>query len=198
MANEIEEHYLESFNLECPYCHTLHWLAEKHTKSPKSNPEYAGCCHTGEVALDLVDPIPNELKHLYEASNCMALEFRHNIQQYNKVLAFTSTGGSGQLVGTSFNGCSPPIYKIQGKIHHQIRSIIPEDNQPPVYSQMYIYNHDKSLQYYLQNNPQGNQMTMNTLVSMLEWCHPFIDVYQQAYELTQSMTVNEYQIQLDF
>src|SRR6266571_5435666 len=27
-------------------------------------------------------------------------------------------------------------------------------------------------------------MTMNTLVSMLEWCHPFVDIYQQAYELT--------------
>ncbi len=147
LPSDIEEHYLGPFTCQCPHCHALHWLPEKQAKSSKKEPDFAECCCASEVSIDFLDRIPMLLHLLYEGNDHQAVEFHRNICQYNKALAFTSTGGSGHLVGSSYNGCGPPQYKIQGEIHHQIGPILPEDDQPPLYSQMYIYNHNDALQF---------------------------------------------------
>jgi len=176
----------------------LHWLPEKRAKSSKEHPDYAECCCAGEVCLKFVDPIPPELTCLFEGEDSQATKFHRNICLYNKALAFTSTGGSRELVSTSYDGRGPPLYKIQGEIHHQIGSILPNEGKHPVYSQRYIYDHDEALQYCLHKNRKRDQHTMHILQEILEQYHPSVDVYQQAYQLTQTTELTEYCIQLNF
>ena len=42
------------------------------------------------------------------------------------------------LMAQMFDGCSPPCYKIQGELYHQISAIAPDDGHTPLYSQLYI------------------------------------------------------------
>jgi hypothetical protein len=198
LLDDVEQHYLGSFDVQCPHCHALHWLAEKRAKSKKTSPDFAECCKVGEVNVELLDPLPPDLARLYEGVNRQAVEFRLHIRLYNKALAFTSTGGSGHLLGTSYDGRGPPLYKIQGEIHHQIGPILPNEGEPPCYSQMYVYDHNEALQFRSQRNPLRDVDTMHTLQSLLERQHPFVDVYEQAYRLTETTLISEYRIQLDF
>ncbi|KAH8999276.1 hypothetical protein EDB92DRAFT_948464 [Lactarius akahatsu] len=62
-----------------------------------------------------------------------AKEFCWNTRSYHKALAFMSIGGSGRLVGMIYEGRGPPTYKIQGEVYHQLRSLLPGANCPPVY-----------------------------------------------------------------
>ena len=39
---------------------------------------------------------------------------------------------------------------------------------------------------------------MDMLQSVLECCNPYVDVYQQAFNLSENTTLPEYHIQLDF
>ena len=39
---------------------------------------------------------------------------------------------------------------------------------------------------------------MDMLQSVLERCNPYVDVYQQAFNLSENTTLPEYCIQLDF
>ena len=92
----------------------------------------------------------------------------------------------------------PPIYKIQGEIHHRIGPLLPEPGAAPVYSQLYVYDHADALRYRTRRNPQLNHQTMDMLQSVLECCNPYVDVYQQAFNLSENTTLPEYRIQLDF
>jgi hypothetical protein len=148
----IDPHYIGAFGLQCPSCHALHWLAEKRSSSTIALPQYAECCYGGDVQLPFLDPLPAEMRELYDGSGWRSMEFQRNIRQYNTALSFTSTGGTGHVVTSSNDGHGPLLYKIQGEIHHQIGLIQPEDVRRPVYSQLYIYNHGQALQYRSRNN----------------------------------------------
>jgi hypothetical protein len=96
----VRPHYIGPFDKECCHCHALHWLAV----TPKRRPQFADCCRSGEVQIPTLDPIPADLRRLYEANDTQSIEFQRYIRSYNNSLAFTSTGGSGNLIGSSYNG----------------------------------------------------------------------------------------------
>jgi hypothetical protein len=37
------------------------------------------------------------------------------------------------------DGCGPPVFKINGQVHHRIGSLLPTDGTSPKYIQLYIY-----------------------------------------------------------
>jgi len=127
-----------------------------------------------------------------------AKEFRRNARFYNKALAFTSTGGSGHLVGMMYEGRGPPMYKIQGEIYHQLGSLLPNPNCPPVYSQLFIYDPGDALRFRLSRNSERNPATMSALQDVMNDCHPFVNVYRQAFELTRITSVPDYHLRLHF
>jgi hypothetical protein len=143
----VPPHYLGAFGIQCPSCHALHWLAEKRSSSTIVVPEFAECCYGGDIRLPFLDPLPFEMRELFDGVGWRSMEFRRNIRQYNKALSFTSTGGTGHVLDSFNDGRGPPLYKIQGEIHHQLGPIQPEDVHWPVFSQLYIYDHAEALQY---------------------------------------------------
>ena len=113
-------------------------------------------------------------------------------------MAFTSTGGPEHLLASSHDGRGLLHYKIHGEIFHRLCPIRPLHSALPVFSQLYVYDHNEALQFQKGLNPQRDPDTMETLQSMLEECHPLVDVYMQAYRLMQQTSLTQYRLQLDF
>ena len=170
---------------------------EKRESSSEVNPEYGDCCLNGKIVLDYLHPLPSAIQALYVGTNRDAKEFRQNIRCYNKALAFTSTGGRGGPLG-SYEGRGPPMYKIQGEVFHRLGSLMPEEHRPPVFSQLFIYDHQEALQYRMNRNPERRRCTMETLQTALTNSNPFVQVYKQAHELSELTSMPDYHLRLDF
>jgi hypothetical protein len=60
-----------------------------------------------------------------------------NISQYNFLFAFTSIGVD---IERSVNdGRGPPLFKIHGQVYYHVGSLLPPDDGPPKFVQLYIY-----------------------------------------------------------
>ncbi|KAH9033984.1 hypothetical protein EDB83DRAFT_1783452 [Lactarius deliciosus] len=60
----------------CSSCSALHWLAERRVGSSVSSPQYGSCRLQGNVQLDFVARLLDELYKLYSRDGARAKEFR--------------------------------------------------------------------------------------------------------------------------
>jgi hypothetical protein len=135
-------------DVPCPDCGALHWMAEKLTSSSNANPRFGICCYQGKIKLTLLHNLPPELHNLYTSQNPHAKQFRENIRRYNNALAMTSLGCK---VDESVNrGNGPYVFKIQGRLSHLAGSLLPEEEEAPVYAQLYIYDPAEALDFRMQ------------------------------------------------
>ncbi|KAJ2935002.1 hypothetical protein H1R20_g2134, partial [Candolleomyces eurysporus] len=128
-------------DMVCSKCSALHWKGEKLKKTGSTNaqPLFGGCCLSGKIDLPKFPAPPHELLKLYtDKDDELAKAFRTNIRQYNDALAFTSVG---RKLDHSLNqaGGGPYVFKINGKVHHNIGSLLPAEDRHPVYAQVYIF-----------------------------------------------------------
>ena len=121
-----------------------------------------------------VASISVEPRGLYEEENGDAKELGCAFDVYNKEFTFTSTGASGHLNGSVFDGHGPPTYKIQVETFHRIGSPLPEDPGAHLYSQLYIYNPTKAFRYRKDNNRRTAPKTMTLLQTVLISDNPFV------------------------
>jgi len=174
-------------DIPCSACGALHWMAEKLTNSSNTNLHFGICCFQGKIKLAHLHNLPPELDNLFRGQNSQAKEFRNNIRRYNNALAMTSLGCK---VDESVNhGNGPYVFKVQGHLSHLADSLLPEEKEQSVYAQLYIYDPEEALNYHMHHNAnQGlNCQVMAELQEMLYHLHPAIQLYKQAYEITQEM-----------
>ena len=72
---------------------------------------------------------------------CELLKDRHfceKIKEYNNSLAFASLGIEKSEAG--------PNFKILGKMHHNIGSLGPSDNNKPKFAQLYFYDQENEVE----------------------------------------------------
>jgi hypothetical protein len=180
-------HSLGKMDVSCPDCGALHWMAERLTKSSNSRPRFGICCFQGKIKLAQLHDLPPELNTLFRDQTPPAKEFRANIRRYNNALAMTSLGCK---VDESVNrGNGPYVFKIQGRLSHLAGSLLPQEGESPVYAQLYIYDPAEALDHRMQHeaNRGLNRQVMAELQDMLYRLHPAVQLYKQAYEITQEM-----------
>ena len=87
------------------------------------------------------------------------------------------------------DGGGPFVFNVQGRLYHQIGSLLPRPGSSPVYAQLYIYDPQEALDFRMNNtaNSSLHTPTMQTLQDMLYRRHPGVQLYKQAFELTQHM-----------
>src|SRR6266542_2342290 len=154
-----------SMNIECPYCHALHWKEERLSKSSLQNPKFGKCCLSAKIWLPTLDQPPPELHNLLSSQDPRAKGFRTNIRKYNDALAMTSVGRD--LLPIESGG--PYVFKVHGSLSHRAGSLISAPNQAPVYAQLYIYDPEDALAYCMgnQHNISLNRTIMQDLQNML-------------------------------
>lgn len=97
-----------------------------------------------------------------------------------------------------FDGRGPPTFKIQGELYHQIGPLEPQQPSDYLYSQLYILDPDKALSQQVDNNHSVSVATMTLLQDLLLDCNPFTCIYSQVKALTDSASILEYYLRLDF
>ena len=181
-------HDMGKMDVPCPDCGALHWISEKLSVSSQIHPKFGMCCFKGKIRLPKIEAPPAELLSYLRGQDSISKEFRDNIRQYNNALAMTSLGCT-QDHSINRAGGGPWVFKIQGRLCHQIGSLIPREGVAPLYSQLYIYDPQEALDLRMnhQANIGLNRTVMNVLQDMLYRRHPAVQLYKQAFELTRNM-----------
>ena len=181
-------HYMGRMDVVCSDCEALHWTSEKLSTSLVGSPKFGMCCFSGKIKIPRLDNPPPELLHLLSGQEDMCKKFRDGIRNYNNALAMTSLG-CDQDRAINRDGGGPYVFKIQGRLYHQSGSLLPRPGSSPVYAQLYIYDPQEALDFRMNNraNTSLHRATMQTLQDMLYHHHPGVQMYKQAFELTQHM-----------
>ena len=165
-------HSLGKMDVQCSDCSALHWMAERLAQSSDTRPRFGMCCFQGKIKLAPLHNLPPELRNLYTSQTPQAKEFQENIRRYNNALAMTSLGCK---VDESVNrGNGPYVFKIQGRLSHLAGSLLPQEEESPVYAQLYIYDPAEALNHRMQHeaNQNLNCQVMAELQDMLYCTHP--------------------------
>jgi hypothetical protein len=183
-------------NIQCPFCHALHWMDEKLANSSIINPKFGMCCYQGKVSIPALQNIPPDLYNLFAGNYPNSTIFHRDILYYNNALAMTSTGKTTEHA-VNQDGQGPYFYVLRGELIHQAGSILPMENRPITYSQLYIHDTEHEAHNRMQNHQRfpGNTPLdlhiLNLLQGILHQHHPAIGLYQQALEMTINMPPNQ-------
>ena len=159
-------HDLGRMDVKCPSCGAFHWMNEKLTHSPRSNPIFGLCCDSGKVVLPFLQDPPHVLKLLLEGRDRQAKDFRENIWKYNRAFAFTSIQVTEDYsVNERHQG--QPVFRIQGELYHRHGPLLPPENRPPTYAQLYFYDTRAALEHHRRQNLGLNSDTLRMLQDML-------------------------------
>ena len=180
-------------NIQCPYCHALHWIDEKVSSSRVDHPEFQMCCAHGKVMLPPLRNPPAPLYDLFSSNTRDAKEFRTNIVQYNAAFAFTSLGVK---TDQSLLGRGPPVFRIHGELRHLSGSLLPEESSPPSYSQLYIIDPHEAYRYRVLRNDNLSLETMQILQHVMRDHNVYTPIYQHAYEILQMYDAPDYTVKL--
>jgi len=163
-------------------------MSEKIVRSSTVNPIFSQCCNSGNVVLPLLSTPPVSLMSLLEGTDAVARDFRENIWKYNRAFAFTSLQVTeDHSVNMQHRG--PPVFRIQGELHHRSSPLCPSEDRPPTYAQLYFYDPQAALEYCSKQNSGLRIDTLRSLQHMLLTCHQYAHVYQHAYEFYGTTTL---------
>ena len=128
--NESKEN-IGSLNIICQKCSAKKWRGE--TSST--------CCNDGKVILDRYPDPPLLLRSLWTANTPEARLFRENSRSFNNALALASL----KVEERKFSGGYTPSVVFEGKVSILCGPLMPEENEQPRFSQLYI--HDPATQH---------------------------------------------------
>lgn len=163
---------------------------------------YNNCCRAGKILIPPFQPHPEPLANLVTFSGgASSTRFMKNIRQYNCLFAFTSMGAN---VDRSLNdGRGPPIFKINGQVHHRIGSLLPPDGSPPKFIQLYIYdtanevsNRFRALTSADATNESLDPLITQDLICMLDQHNPFAKKFRMARDRLQTAHSEDFIIRI--
>jgi hypothetical protein len=107
------------------------------SKVEEQQPTIFFCCENGKILLPNLLATLQKLEVLLTSKKSSAIKFWDQICMYNSVLAFTSFGAKVDESVTG--GPRPYSFRIQGELHHKIKSPCPVEGQQPQFTQLYIH-----------------------------------------------------------
>jgi hypothetical protein len=123
------------------------------------------------------------------------------IRQYNCLFTFTSM--EAQIDRSVNDGCGPPVFKICGQVHHRIGSLVPPDDGPPKFIQLYIYDTTNEIRNRLHSLDAEDSATrslspsvVNTLIQMLGDHNSFVNKLRTARERLQEHPQEDFIIRI--
>jgi hypothetical protein len=144
-------------NLQCRHCKAVLWHGERigGICGTRDN-VYNKCCKNRKVSIPPYRERPEPLASLARFNTSAPCQkFMKQIRQYNCLFAFTLMG---EQIDRSVNdGRGQPVFKICGQVHHRIGSLLPADDNPPKFIQLYIYDTTNEIKNGLQSlNPEDS------------------------------------------
>ncbi|PKY62812.1 hypothetical protein RhiirA4_489984, partial [Rhizophagus irregularis] len=170
-GDEIENgrHRFERMNKICDKCYALKW----------KNKTKGFCCLDGQVILSPLHEAPPMLYNLLTSNDPNTDKpYVNNIRAYNSIFAFTSLGA---------NIDEDLANAKEGALYHRIGGLMPKENYPPAFAQIYFYdsNMDNQLKRRQEIFPNLNSDMLSALQTELydienPFVHNFITAGEQA------------------
>ncbi|KAF7835735.1 uncharacterized protein G2W53_010594 [Senna tora] len=186
---------------ECEICGALLWFEERVNKSRNTlHPKFSLCCMQGKVLLPTVKKPPKLLHNLFNKTDSRSTEFMREIRNYNNMFAFTSMGG--EVDHSINNGKGPYVFRLHGQNMHLLGSLLPSDDEPPKFSQLYIYDTDNEVSNRLhsasssRSDVQYDATLIMQITQMLDSCNPLVMQYRTVKERCISSNANNLRLQL--
>ena len=131
-------HSLGAFNNDsmCGHCSAILFSGEKFS-----------CCLDGKVRPPALSEYPDEFKDLLTSNSARCNGFRKLIRVYNNLFSFASMSANIRPPP----GHGPPCFRICGQICHRYGSLLPAENNSPVYNQLYIIEAGQALNRRMAN-----------------------------------------------
>jgi hypothetical protein len=190
-AGGHQVHTLGSISVQCPNCHALHFAEERLTRSSKRNPQFGNCCSGGIVVLPSIGvnvdfPL---LQALLRREHAQSLSFIDNLRHVNNVLSFTSLGINADATTWGPQG----IYnlRITGELLHRIGSILPDEDQPARFAQIYTLDDEHAVAQRM-NHFGGTGIQVEIIEELQAWLNT-----NNTYARTFKSAAERYQAQPD-
>ncbi len=169
---EVEPFSIGKMDIICAFCEAYRFPKER-----------LNCCHDGKVLLSSLPTYPPEMHELFTSNSALSKNFMENIRQYNSSVSFASFGA--QL--STPTGRGPYTFRLHGQIYHRIGSLHPNNNSPPVYSQLYIIETRQAVKARLEfeNNHGCCEDVMTMLTSTLDRINPYARQYRRMIDVEQ-------------
>ena len=135
------------------------------------------CCGKGKVKVPVLKDPPEKMRKLFEKESVLK-----NARGYNNILAMASVGCK---TPQEFKG---PNFKIQGKVHHKIGSLIPSERNSPKFLQLYFYDTDEATQHRLDLMPKLSEEILKELTDIIKETNCYVKSFKSAYELVNDET----------
>ncbi|KAJ3706867.1 hypothetical protein LUZ61_010572 [Rhynchospora tenuis] len=170
----------------CTECYARFWFEERCRETSRvGQPKYTLCCRGGRVKLDQLAPIPQTLYDLLDPNNCPdSKHFADHIRMYNSMFAFTSMGVQ---VDESVNrGPGPYVFKVSGQLCHLLGSLLPDDETPPRFAQLYMYDTENEISnrmapfFSTDQSSAPRPHIVEALKEMLDEHNPYAQAYRSA------------------
>lgn len=145
---------------QCQYCKAYRFKKERNF-----------CCSQGDIILPKIPEPPKELEKLYDNK-----AFTDNIRGYNNILAMASIGCNTP------DNVKGPNFKIFGKVHHKIGSLLPSDGEDPKFLQLYFYDCDQATDLRLKIMPRLDATILKMLTRVLEENNSYVRSFKTALE----------------
>lgn len=169
---QVQPFSIGKMDVTCGFCGAHRFEKEK-----------LNCCHNGKVMLPPLPDYPMEFKELLTSNSEQSKHFLGQIRQYNSAVSFASFGA--KLVSPPGRG--PYVFRLQGQIYHRAGSLHPDENTPPVYSQLYIIETNRAVQARMQQRQNQNcrEDVMAILTSVLDRINPYAAAYKKMQQVEQ-------------
>ena len=92
------------------------------------------CCSGGKIKLEALESPPMYIKQLLTEQNKFAKHFRSKMWKYSAAFMMTSFGADKDLTDWKYF----TTYKVQGQCYHRIGSLLPLEDNEPMYTQVYF------------------------------------------------------------
>ena len=138
--------------------------------------EMINCCHKGKVQIDL-PPFPEKLENLFTGETDEATNFRRHIRKYNNSFSFAS-------IQDNRKDAPPGVYKICGQMYTNTAGLLPYNQQPPVFNQLYVYSPSEANDLRLQNHHTDGctSAVMEIINEVILEINPYCVLYKSMME----------------
>jgi hypothetical protein len=176
----VLEHFCGKMDAICEFCQAKHFQEER-----PPDRKFTTCCQKGKVELPQFRDYPLLLKNLLMENHEKSANFLEHIRSFNSAFGFASMGAN--LV--SPGGRGPYCFKIHGQIYHRTGTLHPQNEQPRVFSQIYILDTEEATECR-KSKPENEGCDgelMQLLGELMTDINPFAEAYKMLHEVELEM-----------